>query len=492
MSAILTVEVKMKRVIPFMCVILVMLSLVACPHVDPSAPGTSSGTVPSPGSSSFETQPTLILPGSTSYTPTISTMRPTLPTTLPTIPTTRPTIPTTLPTIPTTLPTVPTEPNNPGNENLPHPTLSNQYVVADCQNLALRKYASKESACLANIPVGGKVEVISWQWSFAKVRYNGITGYVMSSYIRPVNSNDYMSQALDSVEVTDCYTYSQMMEDLRTFALKYPDQVQLQVIGESALGREIPVIRIGDVEASKHVLIHGSIHGREHMTTWLIMAMLDYWLDRDLESYGDVCFHVIPMVNPDGVTISQTGQLPDELLWIYESDRKNGYTNLNKQEYAQQWKANGQGVDLNRQFPAKWEEITDKTGPSAHGYKGEEPFCAPESIMLRDYTHRYSFDVTISYHAMGNVIYYDYGDQKDVNDKSKSLGSAVSSKNGYYMIASDEYTRGGYKDWAIGSEKIPSLTIEIGCERVPLAKRELYTIFIRNLYVMPAIAKWIK
>ena len=39
--------------------------------------------------------------------------------------------------------------------------------------------------------------------------------------------------------------------------------------------------------------------------------------------------------------------------------------------------------------------------------------------------------------------------------------------------------------------QIPSLTIEIGCLSTPLEEREIYCIFARNCYVLPAIARWI-
>ena len=71
-------------------------------------------------------------------------------------------------------------------------------------------------------------------------------------------------------------------------------------------------MRLKHINAQHHVLLQGAIHGREHLTAWLLMALADYWLDHGILGYGDVCYHIIPMINPDGVTLSQTQSLSSE------------------------------------------------------------------------------------------------------------------------------------------------------------------------------------
>ena len=368
--------------------------------------------------------------------------------------------------------------------------MTDEWTVIDCNYVNLRKKADLSSQSIAKIYAGDKVKLVKWKGKYAEVQYAGKTGYILASYLAPANDK-YMSAALDSVEVTDMYTYDQMIEDLISFDLQYPDLVDLEIIGYSSMDVQIPVIRIGSESAEHHVLLHGGIHGREHMTTWLLMALTDYWLDRDLLSYGDVCYHIIPMVNPDGIAIAQTGVLPDALMEVYESDLANGYTRLNVTKYAKQWKANGQGVDINRNFSAGWNDITDRTGPSAECYRGEAPFSAPEAQMLRDYTMRYAFDMTISYHAMGSVIYYEYGRYETVNNQGYEIGNKLFGLSGYTVYGSTELSGAGYKDWAIAEKSIPSLTIEIGCQSAPMKERETYSIFVRNLQFLPEIAKWL-
>lgn len=384
-----------------------------------------------------------------------------------------------------------TAPAKPEVDEYGDPILSDQWIVTDCDYANLRKYADSSYQVLAKVPRGEKVTVKGWNCKYAWVEYQGIKGYIMACYLKP-DEGAYINSVLDTVPMTDKLTYDQMMDALVSFDLNHPELVDLEIIGYSSLGRQIPVIRIGDINAKHHVLLHGAIHGREYATTWVLMTMIDYWLDRDLMSFGDVCYHIIPMVNPDGVTISQTKTIPDSLLSVYQYDLENGYTTLSKSEYAKYWKANGLGIDLNRNFPAGWDKVADRSQPSSRNFKGTEPFDAVETQMLRDYTFRYEFDATVSYHAMGCVIYYDYGDNKTVNAQSKSLAQSVNKVTGYLMIASNGNSHAGYKDWAIDTMQIPSLTIEIGCEDTPLAAKEMYSLFIRNRDVLPAIAKWLK
>lgn len=363
--------------------------------------------------------------------------------------------------------------------------------AANCEEFINLRAAPGSSDVVTTIPVGDIVKLKSWQGKYAQVTYGNACGYVMTSYIMPEDAG-YFAACLDTVEPTHVYSYDQMLWDLSALAAAYPGAVTADIIGQSELGRDIPVLRIGSDDAKYHVLLQGAIHGREHLTAWLLMAMADYWLDHGILGYGDVCYHLIPMSNPDGVVTSQSGELTDVQHAIYQSDTQQGHTTLDETTYATLWKSNGLGVDINRNFPAGWEFLHSRTGPSSQQWQGEEPFSAAEARALRDYTLRYDFDATISYHATGSLIYYEYGDRQPVNDLSFSLGQAVSEVTGYGLEGSNSVDGAGYKDWAIDSLGIPSLTIEVGCQEAALAEREIYSIFARNYRVLPAVARWLQ
>ena len=363
--------------------------------------------------------------------------------------------------------------------------------VAECKEYITLWKALDSDEALARIPVGDSMELLGWEETFAHVRYGQLEGYVRSDYMRPADDSFY-DACLDTVELTNIYTYEQMLTDLQTLQDKYPEDVTLGSIGTSEQGRDIPVLLLGDPQAQQQVLIQGNMHAREHLNTWLLMAMADYWLSRGISRYGDVCWHIIPMVNPDGVAVSQSGKLSSRQQEIYRWDLDERYTRLEEAQYAAAWKANGLGVDLNRNFPSGWEPIDGPQQPSSQRYKGDEPFCAAESRALGEYTLAYDFDVTISYHSSGSVIYYEFGNRQPANAMSESLSKAVAAVTGYEMKGSDTVEGGGYKDWAIDALGVPSLTIEVGCGDSPLVMREVYSIFVRNLQVLPAIAQWLQ
>jgi len=364
-----------------------------------------------------------------------------------------------------------------------------QTWVADCEEYIGLRSRPGGDTILARILPDEEMTLLSWTGQYAQVAYNGQTGYVLGSYIRP---GDDLAMTSLRIPITDVYTYEQMCYDISLLAAAYSETLSVDSIGTSELGREIPVLRIGDPDAQHHVLIQGAIHAREHMTAWLLMALTDYWLLHRLSAYGDVCYHIIPMVNPDGVTVAQSGLQTELQMQIYQRDLANGYAVGFAQLYTSSWKANGKGVDLNRNFPSGWEPVSDRSSPSAMLYKGPTPFSAAETRALRDYTLAYPFGTTVSYHSNGSLIYYQYGDRQPANDLSEAFALPLSAITGYPLIGSYGIAGAGYKDWAIQELGIPSVTMEVGCQSSPLALREAYNIFYRNLLIFPAIGQWME
>lgn len=360
---------------------------------------------------------------------------------------------------------------------------------ANCEEyLNLRETPGGE-ALLGTVRAGEVVELLDWAGRYAQVRHAGQTGYVLSSYLQPADEA-YLPAVLDIVKPTASYAYETLLSDAAALASLYPELVEVENIGVSELGREIPVLRLGPSDAAYHVLLQGAIHGREHMTAWLLMALADDWAGRGLPGDGAICWHIVPMANPDGVAISQSGALNEAQLAIYDADVQAGHTTLDVADYAQRWKANGRGTDLNRNFPAGWEPTARRAAPSSERYGGEAPFSAAETEALRAYTLRFPFAATVSYHAYGSLIYAGYGDAQPVNDRSASLAGSISLATGYPPEGGGA-DGAGYKDWAVAELDIPSVTVEIGCEAAPLAERELYSVFVRNRTVPDAIARWL-
>ena len=364
--------------------------------------------------------------------------------------------------------------------------------IANCNDyITLRAKASTDSKQLARIKAGEAVILLGWYDKFAFVDYQGVQGFVASDYLMP-ETKWVPEELLSIVRVYETYTYEQMKLDIVQLVQKYPKLVKVGSIGKSELGKDLPLLVVGSPDAKYDVLIHASMHAREHITTWTVMAMVEYWLSRGMEGCENVRFHIIPMVNPDGVYLSQTADFTEKQLAIYQWDKSMGYTYQGKQKYANTWKANGLGVDINRNFDAAWKATSSRAKPSSERYKGEAPLSAAETAAIAKYTVDRMPDVTISCHSTGSVIYYEYGKKTGPNALSKSLGQTVEAICGYRLVGQGGLDAGGFKDWCIDTLQIPSLTIEMGCGAAPVQPREIYSVFARNLRLMPAIQNWLE
>lgn len=306
------------------------------------------------------------------------------------------------------------------------------------------------------------------------------------------------------------YTYNEMVRDLNLLNRKYSGKIFLEVIGTTYDVRNIYEVILGNRNAENHVLIHAGIHGREYLNSILLMKQLEYYLKAyDSGSYKDVeyktlfektAFHILPMVNPDGVSISQFGtdgirniDLKKCIAQCYERDLKDGYTSDDYKSYLNQWKANGRGVDLNRNFNAEWESINQCLHPSFEDYKGEKYESELETQALVKLTEKYDFVETISYHSSGNLIYWDYEYNLKKQDCSR-MADIAAKITGYEKALSDSnydnVVSGGYKDWASSKKNnpIPSITIETGTGNCPLNICEFGDLWRDNFDIWAAYA----
>ncbi len=293
-------------------------------------------------------------------------------------------------------------------------------------------------------------------------------------------------------ENKEIYRYEDMEQDLETISLAYKDRVSLDVIGTTLDGRNIYDMVIGKKTAPVHMIIHGSIHAREYITTKLIMKQLAYYLScldngtgeyKQIpysELFKDTALHIVPMVNPDGVTISQSGidglrtqAAKASVRKIVNSDGgAGGFT---------QWKANANGVDLNRNYDAMWEEFVGAGRPASDRYKGAAPASEPETKALIGITRNNPVVRTISYHTYGQVIYWYFGQTGDLYSETKAFADEISEITGYAPDANyEQLDPAGYKDWALDKLGIPSITIEVGYGKNPVPNSQFEGIRNQN------------
>lgn len=307
------------------------------------------------------------------------------------------------------------------------------------------------------------------------------------------------------VPVLEKYTYDEMCTDIGNLSSRYGSLMKTNVLGTTFDGRNLYEVVVGNPNAGKHVLIHAGIHAREYMTPLLVMKQMEYALafystgsyeGRQLsDMFDQVALHFVPMVNPDGITLSQLGigairseEMRQTINQCYASDVALGRTSSGFDRYLNYWKANGRGVDLNQNFPANWEQISTVPAPSYATYRGTSALSEPETQALANLVRSRSWAATVSYHSMGNIIYWDYQGNK-VQPQSKALADLVSAKTGYRLAGSSG--NGGFKDWVqINDSPIPSLTLEVGSVSCPMPVSEFTNVWNQNSEVWAVVMKY--
>ena len=295
---------------------------------------------------------------------------------------------------------------------------------------------------------------------------------------------------------TALYSYQKMENDLQLLAGYYPQYMTLDTAGVTADGRNLYVIYFGNQNASRQIFICAATHAREYMTAQLVMKQLEYYCAHYEDgsyngtAYRDIfentCFVIVPMVNPDGVSISQFGEeglnredLRQNLRAIYESDKNGGYTDEAYDTYLTRWKANGMGVDLNRNYSPGWESVTDRTAPSSGLYKGTQPGSEAESQALMNIVDGLSNPLlAISYHSYGSLVYWQYGQAEPLWSKNQQLAAHVEALTTYYQAGYSN--EAGFSNWCVNVKGIPSVTIETGLVPTPLPLDQFELLWSQN------------
>ena len=281
------------------------------------------------------------------------------------------------------------------------------------------------------------------------------------------------------------YNFAALTKDIQKLQEVYPF-IKIDTIGKTLLEKPIQKIRLG--KGTKKVQFNASFHANEWITSSILMALLNHFLlsltnvkpIRGLESmplYKSVDLSIVPMVNPDGVDLvinGPTAEIKEQVINI-----NGGSTDFSG------WKANIRGVDLNDQFPAKWEKERERGEkvPSPRDYPGTAPLTEPESIAMENLARDNQYNRMLAFHTQGEELYWGFEGLEP--PESRVLAAEFARVSGYKAIQYvDSYA--GYKDWFIQEFRKPGFTIELGRGINPLPLSQFDEIFEEALGIFLA------
>ncbi len=290
------------------------------------------------------------------------------------------------------------------------------------------------------------------------------------------------------------FTYELLSLCLEGLTARYPF-LTVRAIGETRYGRKLWQISVG--LGPRKVLYNAAHHANEWITVPVLMKFLEDYARAVSENgrvygfsaqalYQRTTLHLVPMVNPDGVDLVTGGLRREDPGWAEGRALAENYPQIPLPEG---WKANLRGVDLNLNYPARWEQARqikfaqgfDRPGP--RDYVGAAPLSEPESEAVAGLTNRTEPGLTVSLHTQGNVIYWKFGSMEPPG--ARELGERFAAVSGY-ALEDVPYASGfaGYKDWFILTRDRPGYTVEVGAGENPLPLSQFDDIYARTLGIL--------
>ncbi len=266
------------------------------------------------------------------------------------------------------------------------------------------------------------------------------------------------------------HSNTDLANTLKQLSTAYSDITHLYSIGQSYNGQELWAIIISD-----NPTIHepgepefkyvGNMHGNEVTGRETLLHLIEYLCsnyynnNQEIKTLVDTTrIHILPTMNPDGYDVAREGQL-----------------------YGIKGRSNAQGIDLNRNFPDRFEKNTERTR-------------APETTAIIQWLKKYPFVLSINFHNGALVANYPYDNSpsgKDVyaacpdddifrqlaltyskNHPKMHLGKPCSGdrsgfKDGITNGAAWYSVSGGMQDYNYLHTNCFEITVEQGCGKFP-------------------------
>jgi hypothetical protein len=201
-----------------------------------------------------------------------------------------------------------------------------------------------------------------------------------------------------------------IQDEILELAAEYPDLLKLVTIGTSVQGQDILALKLtkraNSVPDGRRpaVLYSSAQHAREWITVETNRRLLRHYLDNygtdpeitKLVNRNELWFVLV--ANPDGYdyTFTEGNRLWRKTLADNDGD---GVTTT------------ADGVDPNRNWPAKWGYDNEGSSPDIGNatYRGPSPASEPETRALDGLMARVGFEFQLNYHSAAELLLYGVG-----------------------------------------------------------------------------------
>ena len=269
------------------------------------------------------------------------------------------------------------------------------------------------------------------------------------------------------VQPTLPYSHAQLMRDITGLKAAYPQLMRVEEAGFSVEGRELPLVILGT--GKRKLFCCGTHHAREYITSAYLMYAVNVYAQAaqtkkayhgfDMAKLLSSCtMYVMPMVNPDGVVLVQGG-----LKAVQDKQKVEAMIRV-RPSYSE-WKANINGVDLNRQYPALWEKkYVVVREPASELFNGTSPASEPEVRAVMRVCRNHDFSAALSFHTKGEVIYWADKNTYAKIDTVRAFAEGLSAVSGYTMMPisdSEGIYAAGFENWFRQEFLRPGILVEL-------------------------------
>ncbi|XP_037909350.1 zinc carboxypeptidase [Hermetia illucens] len=259
----------------------------------------------------------------------------------------------------------------------------------------------------------------------------------------------------------DHFFHLETMYDWIEQLAKDNDKVSVITLGKSHEGRDIKGIRIGNNPKKTSVFLESGIHARE----WIAPCTATYIINELISSQNETIkkyaeefnWFIFPVFNVDGY------------LYTFNHDRM--------------WRKNRnlfgvcRGVDLNRNYPYRWNETGSSPDPCRYDFAGPAAGSEEEtkSLMkfIKDHVLVDRIKTFISLHSYSQLIMFPYGTPEQVSNFDdldaigKKAAQTIEETSGQKYKSGSIYktiypSSGCSQDWARNVTDIPiAFTFEL-------------------------------